>query len=35
VTERTRKMHRVFFWVLVPITLGLLASPWVLPIFYR
>ena len=34
-TERTRKMHRVFFWVLVPITLGLLASPWVLPIFYR
>lgn len=34
IAERTRKMQRVLFWVLVPITLALLAIPWVLPIFY-
>ena len=35
VMERTRKTQRILFWVLVLITLGLLATPWLLPIFYR
>jgi len=35
VADRTRHMQRIFFWILVPVTLGLVASPWILPIFYR
>jgi len=26
-------MQRIFFWILVPVTLGLVACPWILPIF--
>jgi len=33
--DRTRHMQRILFWTLVPVTLGLVASPWILPIFYR
>lgn len=34
-TDRTRKVQRILFWVLAPITFLLVASPWILPIFYR
>lgn len=33
--DRTRNVQRILFWVLTPITLGLIASPWILPIFFR
>ena len=35
VADRTRNVQRIFFWILVPVTLGLVASPWILSIFYR
>ena len=35
VVDRTRNLQRILFWVLVPITLGLIASPWILPMLYR
>jgi mercuric ion transport protein len=35
IAERTRHTQRILFWILAPVTLGLVASPWVLPIFYR
>jgi len=35
VADRTRHAQRIFFWILAPVTLGLVASPWILPIFYR
>jgi mercuric ion transport protein len=35
VADHTRNVQRVLFWILVPVTLGLVASPWILPIFYR
>jgi mercuric ion transport protein len=35
VADRTRRVQRIFFWILVPVTLGLVVSPWILPIFYR
>lgn len=35
VADRTRNTQRMLFWILVPITLGLVTSPWILPIFYR
>jgi mercuric ion transport protein len=35
VADRTRNVQRILFWILAPITLGLVASPWILPIFYR
>ena len=33
--DRTRRVQRILFWILVPVSLGLVASPWILPIFYR
>jgi len=33
--DRTRHMQRILFWILAPIALGLVASPWILPFFYR
>ena len=33
--DRTRRVQRICFWILAPLTLGLVASPWILPIFYR
>ena len=27
VADRTRRVQRIFFWILVPVTLGLVASP--------
>lgn len=35
VADRTRNAQRILFWILVPVSLGLVASPWMLPIFYR
>jgi len=35
VADRTRNVQRILFWIVVPVTLGLVASPWILPIFYR
>jgi len=33
--DRTRNVQRLLFWVFAPIALALVASPWVLPLFYR
>jgi mercuric ion transport protein len=33
--RRTRSVQRILFWILAPITLALVASPWILPLFYR
>ena|ERR1700733_8660940 len=35
VADRTRNTQRILFWIVMPVTLGLIASPWILPIFYR
>jgi mercuric ion transport protein len=35
VADRTRHVQRFFFWILVPVTFGLVASPWILSILYR
>ncbi len=35
VADRTRHMQRILFWVFVPLSLASIASPWILPIFYR
>lgn len=33
--DHTRKTQKILFWVFLLITLSLLASPWILPMFYR
>jgi mercuric ion transport protein len=33
--DRTRTVQRILFWILAPITLALVASPRILPLFYR
>ena len=33
--DRSRRVQSVFFWIFVPLSLGLVASPWILPLFYR
>jgi mercuric ion transport protein len=35
VADRTRRTQRILFWIAVPITLAIVASPWILPFFYR
>lgn len=35
VADRTRRVQRILFWVLAPLTLALVVSPWILPLFYR
>ncbi len=35
IADRTRRVQRILFWIFVPISLGLVASPWILPLFYR
>jgi mercuric ion transport protein len=35
VADRTRRVQRILFWIFVPLSLGLVASPWILPLFYR
>ena len=35
IAERTRKVQRFLFWVLLPLVLLVVGSPWILRIFYR
>lgn len=35
IADRTRRMQRILFWVFVPLSLASIASPWILPLFYR
>jgi mercuric ion transport protein len=32
---RTRSKQRLAFWIVLPVVLGLVASPWLIPLFYR
>lgn len=33
--DHTRRRQRMVFWIVSPLLLGLIALPWLLPIFYR
>ncbi|MBS1815474.1 MAG: mercury transporter MerT [Acidobacteria bacterium] len=33
--DRTRRAQRILFWIFVPLSLASVASPWILPLFYR
>ena len=33
--ERTRSAQRVIFWIVALLLLGLVAVPWLMPLFYR
>ncbi len=33
--DRKRHVQRILFWIFVPLSLALVASPWILPFFYR
>jgi mercuric ion transport protein len=35
VADHTRRGQRILFWIFVPLSLGLITSPWILPLFYR
>jgi mercuric ion transport protein len=35
IADRTRNTQRMLFWILGPITLALVVSPWILPMFYH
>jgi mercuric ion transport protein len=35
VADRARRVQSILFWIFVPLSLGLVASPWILPLFYR
>ncbi|QNI38034.1 mercury transporter MerT [Edaphobacter sp. 4G125] len=35
VADQTRNVQRVLFWVLAPVVLIFVASPWILPLLYR
>jgi len=35
VVNRTRRVQRLLFWIVTPMTIGIVASPWILPLFYR
>jgi mercuric ion transport protein len=35
VADRTRRVQRILFCIFVPLSLALVASPWILPFFYR
>jgi mercuric ion transport protein len=35
VADRTRHVQRIVFWILLPLILGLVVSPWIFPILYR
>lgn len=35
IADRTRKVQRILFWVLLPVVFLLVISPWILPFFYR
>ena len=33
VADRTRRVQRILFWIFVPLSLGLVASPWIFAAF--
>jgi len=33
--DRTRKFQRLIFWIVVPLLACLVASPWLIPVFYH
>ncbi len=33
IADRTRSIQRTLFWILAPLTLGLIASPWLIALF--
>lgn len=35
VADRTRHTQRILFWIVSPLLLALVTSPWLLPLFYR
>lgn len=35
IADRTRKVQRILFWVLLPVVFLFVVSPWILPLFYR
>jgi mercuric ion transport protein len=35
VADRSRRVQRILFWIFVPLSLGHVTSPWILPMFYR
>ena len=35
VPDQSQRMQRILFWLLVPLVLAFVASPWILPVFYR
>jgi mercuric ion transport protein len=35
IADRTRRMQKILFWIFVPLSLALVASPWILPLFYH
>jgi mercuric ion transport protein len=35
IADRTRRVQTILFWILVPLSLGAVASPWILPFFFR
>jgi mercuric ion transport protein len=35
IADRPRKVQRILFWMLLPVVLLLVVSPWILPLFYR
>jgi mercuric ion transport protein len=35
VAGRTKNTQRLIFWIAAPLLLGLVAVPWIMPLFYR
>lgn len=35
IADCTRKTQRILFWVLLPVVILIVMSPWILPVFYR
>jgi mercuric ion transport protein len=33
--DRTKKVQRLIFWITAPLLLGLVAVPWLMPLFYH
>lgn len=35
IADRTRRVQKILFWVFLPLSIALVATPWILPLFYR
>ncbi len=33
--DRTKRAQRLIFWIVAPLLLGLVAAPWLMPLFYH